>query len=610
MISGKEVAATCDVSERFIRQKTKEALESGVKAIAIGERAFVFTTISSKETGGIAYRYEERKEPTTYKAKELVNALVLENPIKPTTVDKITIIKALERSGMTQNAFRELVNTLYHDMNLTLVTLKRWKKSFKDGGVKQLQDKRGGNARKADMEIVRQVILAHGLITFANLYEMYKLRDAIKENLEIKYFLAKGRIAYSTFLRAAKKTLKEDRNLYVQASFGLDNLHSEVVAFARKGIKKPNQEWQIDASPLDYMVKAKELYIEEGEVKEKWVNRRMTAIAIVDTYTGRRVWGLYNSANSNADARLIKKAIMKLGKPTIIKGDNGKDFVSKHLQGVFDELGIHYIKGRPYKGADKGKVERNFKTIFHGKFELLRDTFIGHNVTDRQRLESQALSKDKRLGGDKTYLETPYTDEEFEMMIDKYIDAESELNGWDALWGDFQQEIIPEDILNLYMGKRKEVRVGREGIRYNNIIYFSPRFVNEGMINTTRVIISEDMDNIANIHVFSLDGEYLCDAINRDVLNLSVEEAREHQKVHTKQLKEYEKASKRLAKEDQTIIEGFMGLDDIKKEIAAKEAKAITKKEERTIIDAATSKPSKNLQDILLAQYEETRRIA
>ena len=60
---------------------------------------------------------------------------------------------------------------------------------------------------------------------------------------------------------------------------------------------------------------------------QEYILKRFSLIGVVDRYSKARVYILSRSDTSYSDVRLLEKAINKLGKPEIIKGDNGKNYL-------------------------------------------------------------------------------------------------------------------------------------------------------------------------------------------------------------------------------------------------------------------------------------------
>lgn len=603
----KELAALGGVKENSIRVKCKRTSERGDNIISVGDIDYSFTITTNKS--GKVYEFNEVVSPESESLGDaqlqmIVPSKLLEIRGKVKSAnDKLAIVEAYESMSVKMESFLLYLEGLRIYVSEGQVF--RWRREFQSGGKRALKDKRSSNHLKIDKDVVREVLLAHGAIHKTNLHEMYLMKVAHKYGKDIQEAVKAPTIAYRTFARAMDQMLKEDNNLRLLTTKGRDALQSSVITFKRDDVKSPNQEWQIDATPLDFMVMAPESYLEDGEIKTRMRQKRMTVIAIIDVFSGRRVWGLYDSANSYANVRLLKKALLKLGKPKRIRGDNGKDYVSKHFQGALEELGITYITGRPYKGMDKGAIERNFKTMLHSSLELFSN-FIGHNVSQREFLESFAVSKDKRLGGDKTYIDTSFESDVMELVIDKHIEMMDEKLGWSKKWGEFEPNHIDEVTINHAIGKRKVLTISREGVRYNKEHYYNPELmINENLFGK-KCIAVENIDDISTLWIYGIDGEYIGEFVNRDLLELSAEQARTYQKLHTKALKAIEKESDNLKKESGLILRELYQLDKIKEEVNEKRAQSI-KKESRAVMDYAAQNNLKDTKAFVLDQIEKQK---
>jgi len=352
-------------------------------------------------------------------------------------IDKLTIVNFAKAYSVKEACEQYPVNEK---------TLYRWMKAFEAKGAKALKDKRGANNKKANTSLIEEAIYAVGSAHATTWFEAYCLFYARKNGVPFDRFNLKADITFSTFFRNATKLKEENPSIRAFLKRGLDGL--DVRPTAIRNYLKENDEWQIDATKIDFMA-----LNDLGEVS------RYTAIAITDTATKKRVWELFDSPNSYANVRLLKKALQRLGKPLVIKGDNGKDYISKHFQGVLQRLGIAYWAAEPFKGYQKGVIERGFRSIQHA-LEILPG-FIGHNAGERIEAESQAIEKAKRLSGAKTHLDGLLTRDELMAIIDEHIDNTYN-KGWESL----------ECAVDLrVLGQSKQLTLHAQGLRYNGFFY-------------------------------------------------------------------------------------------------------------------------------------------
>lgn len=386
-------------------------------------------------------------------------------------------------------------------------TLYRWMHSFEAKGAKGLKDKRGVNNKKANTNLIEEAIFAVGSACVTTWWEAYCLFYSRYNKLPFDRYALKADITYSTFFRNATK-LKED-NSQVRAFLkrGLDGL--DVRPTAIRNYLKENDEWQIDATKIDFMA-----------LNELGEPQRYTAIAITDTASKKRVWELFDSPNSYANVRLLKKALQRLGKPLVIKGDNGKDYISKHFQGVLQRLGIAYWAAEPFKGWQKGVIERGFRSIQHA-LEILPG-FIGHNAGERIEAESQAIEKSARLSGAKTHLNGLLTRDELMAIIDDHIDNVYN-KGWENMDNTVDLRVL---------GASKELTLHAQGLRYNGFFYQNLALYKHQI--GTRFELIEDIDDSAKAYVYTLDGDFVCEAYDERVVSMSAEEVKAAQKEYKK----------------------------------------------------------------------------
>ncbi|WP_169767261.1 helix-turn-helix domain-containing protein [Campylobacter curvus] len=391
-------------------------------------------------------------------------------------------------------------------------TIYRWMKEFENKGGKALVDKRGGKAR-ADTKMIKDAILTIGTAHKTSWWMEYCRIYCVKNSLDFDMYDLHSDISRATFFRHADEIAKNDREVRDYLRSGKD-MH--IRPTINRTWLKPNEEWQIDATKFDFMC-----LDENGEQK------RYTAICMVDVGSGRRVMELFDSANSYANVRLLKKAFEKMGRPGFIKGDNGKDYVSEHFQGVLKRIGVLYVKARPFAGYEKGKVERSFGQI-QSFFEPLPG-FLGHNAGERMHKEAQALEKSKRLSGVKTNIENLLTRNEMQTMIDEYADRlffKEEVN--------FEPFVFDKRLLGVSVDRMLQA----DGFSINGVKYINLEIFNYIKIGDKCELV-EDIDDASKFYVYK-DETYLCEVFNEDVLEYSAEEVKaaqkEYKKTHIKPL--------------------------------------------------------------------------
>ena len=408
----------------------------------------------------------------------------------------------VKRSGtkieMVQFALSYSVKKACKVFDVSIKTLYRDIKKFQDNGLVALADKRGKKNKKVDSELIRDVIFASGSKHITSIYDYYTRKYNFLE------------ISYSTFGRYYNDLIKNDDDIKNYMARGIDGVKYSYPS-APKQKRIPNQLWQIDATRLDVMC------LKDGVVT------RIQAVAVIDYATGYRVWGLYDSSSSYANVRLLKKAIDVLGKPTIIKGDNGSDYVSEHFQSVLGHLGISYENSPVGEGRAKGMIERNFRTVQHMPLFENLPGFIGHNVKDRNQIENQEIAKVDRFGGAKTFLGDLLTATELALAIDGITSQLNAKKGYTA------QMTAGIENIDAHLGKRATRKLSKEGIKWNGKTYLSLElwaFV--GWKTGVEVLIVENINDISRAYCWYED-TYI-EVVDSTVAEYSVEEWRNLQK--------------------------------------------------------------------------------
>lgn len=432
----------------------------------------------------------------------------------------------------------------------------RWLKEFENGGIKEIKDRRGKRI-KADLILIKQAILSIGNAHKSSWWMEYVRRYSLENKISFDPFDLQADISQSTFYRHANKLIKKDADVRNFLRGGLDALGDMNISVKRDYLAE-NEEWQIDATKYDFMC-----------LNEMGEPQRYEAIGMIDAASGKLVYELAESPNSYANVRLLKKAFLKMGRPGYIKGDNGKDYVSKHFQGVLARLGVSYIAAAPFKGYQKGVIERAHG-VMQNFFENLPG-FIGHNAGERIKKENEALEKSKRLSGVKTNIANLLTKAEMQGMIDEYCERKSKFSK-DVDSGWFDERVF---------GKSYERVLNAGGININNMVYQSLELYKNLKIGDSVEVI-EDIDDISKMYVYA-KGEFVCVVEDDERQNISAEKLKKAKKEYHKEniapVKNYIKSLrdekdayyKKIAK--QNLDEKMKGKSEVaKKESANKSA--------------------------------------
>ena len=209
-----------------------------------------------------------------------------------------------------------------------------------------------------------------------------------------------------------------------------------------------------------------------------------------------RVATLVGKSNSLSLTRLLWKAIDKFGKPDMIKGDNGKDYLSKDFQSLLDGLNITYDATIAYTGEQKALVERRFGALQHAKISQPHG-YIGKNLSQREMIKQKTPKKERK-----------------------------------AKYEEF-----------LFNAGNKELRVvGKKGINFEGRVYKSALMPSVG----TRVKCVQNIDNIKELFIYDLNGTFLCLALDESIAKLSKESFKMFKKAMKAKLKPLEKCLKKM----------------------------------------------------------------
>lgn len=270
-------------------------------------------------------------------------------------------------------------------------------------------------------------------------------------------------------------------------------------------VTKPNQLWQIDASPMDALC----------------TDGRHSIYLCIDIATRREIIFVSRTPRASAVALLIRKAILAWGAPEKVKTDNGSDFRANDTERLFAYLGIEVELSDPYQPQQKGHVERAIGTFQH-KVGPLLPGFIGHNVTDRKAIESRKAFAERLGETDAKAFAVELSGAELQGWIDEWVEKvqqHTQHAGLDgrtpfavALASGYTPRRVDERALDVLLmpvvGDDGYRTVTKFGIRIDYQHYMAP-----SLLPGTRVLVRQDPNDLGRAYAFSQDGgEFLCEA--------------------------------------------------------------------------------------------------
>lgn len=167
------------------------------------------------------------------------------------------------------------------------------------------------------------------------------------------------------------------------------------------------QRWQMDGTPTDIML----------------ADGRHTINGVIDIYSRRAKVLVSKTSKAVSVAALIRRAIIDWGVPECIKTDNGADYTAKYMVEVLRSLEIEHAVCLPFTPEQKPHIERFFRTLSHGLFELCQG-FVGHNVAERQALRDRNSFAERLCKKSDQPLDISFmTAAEVQKFCDSWIDS-------------------------------------------------------------------------------------------------------------------------------------------------------------------------------------------
>ncbi|MCL9820960.1 DDE-type integrase/transposase/recombinase [Helicobacter sp. 14348-15] len=443
-------------------------------------------------------------------------------------------------NGMKVSHFITLKNREDVSLKLTQGKLFDWARKYKEQGLAGLADKRGvakiGTsklptwAKQEVLNLYRQ--MGSGYCNRMQIWRSLHMKACEYMNFNYEKFL-KCEIPPLFSLNSMNlfldRYLKENSLEHALISYGSDKTDSyrePAYGVQRELYTSPNQLWQMDSSPLDAIV-----------LGEDFKQMRPHFISIVDVYSGRSVGGIATTSDSNAVVRILWKAFKGMGKPKAIQFDNGKDYLSKKVQGLIAGLGIKYVRSAAYKGKAKAVVERRFRTI-QGSYIAALNGYIGRNTGERSIIEQQVAKRERRS---KDAFGNPLKTQQKELLplslVTTYLDEAIEYWNIDRVsrrWGknegkspmdlwyasDFIREEVSYMQFLLYAEEPKLRTMEKEGVSIKPFTYVPTRYIPA----KTKVHVRINIDSSNEAFIFDEQGEFICNAYDKKARPLSQEE--------------------------------------------------------------------------------------
>ena len=123
--------------------------------------------------------------------------------------------------------------------------------------------------------------------------------------------------------------------------------------------------------------------------------RRRALIAVIDVWSRRALFLVSRTSRASAIAALLRRAILLWGMPQMLVTDEGKDYVSRHVEGLLCDLEIDHRPCLPYRPDLKPHIERLIGTVSRDLFAFLPG-FCGHDVSQAKALRERTAFAERR----------------------------------------------------------------------------------------------------------------------------------------------------------------------------------------------------------------------
>ena len=393
----------------------------------------------------------------------------------------------------------------------SVTTFRRWKKDCRTKGLAGLLPGFGQSKGQ-----VRAISPAMKIYLTGQIADKPSIRPARLVELLNKRFPGRAPDR-STVYRWVAAWKKKNHEIYCLMRNPQEHKNKYTPAFGDKSADTPHfgHTWEMDSTPADVMCA-------DG--------KRCTLLGAIDVYSRRAVVVTARSSMSVAVAAVMRKGIMAWGVPSRIRKDNGKDYVSRHIQAITNSLEIETPELNKYAPEEKPFIERFFGTMTRQLEELLPG-YVGHSVAERQAIRERAtwgakIMKRSKKGEPRRAVEIPLTMRELQLMIDEWLIAyEHRVHGGleGALKGksprDASRECLKRpakiddervlDILLAPVGK------GHATVQKKGIFTGGGKFIADELVNHIgrKILPRHDLDDAGTIHVFDFEsGKFICKA--------------------------------------------------------------------------------------------------
>lgn len=300
-----------------------------------------------------------------------------------------------------------------------------------------------------------------------------------------------------------------------------------------------NQLWELDSTPADLML----------------LDGRHSLIGSIDVHSRRPKLHVSKTSKASAVAHVTRRCLIDWGVPETVKTDNGADYKSNHIRGVFTALNIEQEFCPPFQPWKKPHIERFFRTFSHDLVELLPG-YIGHNVAERKAIEARKSFSERLFKKDQV-VELRMTSAQLQEFCDGWIENIYMVQPHDGLgkktplqivaeWQRPVRTIDDERALDMLLIEEVWRVVSKKGIRIDGGLYIHPDLA---LLVGDDVLCKRDPEDVGRLYVFAGEPlQFICVAEDPNITGISRQdiaiEAARQRKEFNEEIQALKKASR------------------------------------------------------------------
>jgi len=413
-------------------------------------------------------------------------------------------------------------STLGAHPTLQAKTLDKWIRAWRTQGVEALLERKtrsdkGKTALVSDAEL--HEVFVSALVTLHN-------PTARQVHRVMVHHLGDVRTPAAGTLKRWLREYKQSNQvalLKLKNPDGWRNKYMPAFGSRSEHITAPNTEWQLDSTIADAQQRVEIAFnLVDGDTGEI---RRHALAAVIEVFTRRAKVLVSRTSSANAVKAVTRSAVLAWGLPERVKTDNGKDYTAQDYDFALDALRIDHILCTPFSPDQKPFIERFLGTLLHDLFPML-DGFVGHDVATRKAIES-GRSFAQRFGVNGVDLHM--SPEQLQGVINGWLDeyhnrVHSELGCTPNEMTERHTQSVTRvderalDLLLMPIADKGMRVVGKRGISLGNAYFAAAELAG---VMGQQVYCRQDEADLGALHVFAMDGTYICRALDHTRLGIN-----------------------------------------------------------------------------------------